>query len=361
MAALRNWGTDETGIAVMAALEESPAKAINIMDSARKARPDQADFERGYRNLMEITGQIDALRTEYTKRVQQQPNDPLASYLLASIVRGRDGLKAMQEAQQRFPDHAPTLTSLAWRKVAHHDYAGAIKDFSRLHAISEKEANAFDDTELDALLGLHRVVEAKNLLQKIMSDKPPETQYELATRLALITRLAGGKSEDVLNQTRFAEAQWLDLARLQAGLPELKAETRQTTVAELILALRDNPGKAIELAMKKNAQLNYLTTEYRSVLFALAMRQHHAGLTERLQFQLHISKADRALLQAYIDGSQADLDQGDFSPEIQTAAHFFRSRSPQLPADEREKLRKLAFQSDLQPNLVRHALTTWPQ
>lgn len=360
IAAMRNWNSAETGVALLTAWEQSSAAAISVLSAARKARPDLLDFERSYRDAMEVTGQVDALRKEYVERVRLKPQDPVAHYLLASITRGADGLKEMQDMLQRFPAYAPALASLSWRKVAHHDYAGAEADFKRLRTLAPQEATEFNETEMDALLGQHRVAEVKKLLQQALSDKKQEDQYPLATRMALVTRLAGGNSDDVLTSANFPEAPWLDLARLQVGLPALNTESARSNAAELIHALRDNPGKAIELASKKS-QLNYLSSEYQYFLFSLAMRQKNQAIVNKMQLQLHISQQDRTLLQAYIDGAHADLDQGDLPPEVQIAATFFRSRNPQLPASEREQLRKLAFQTDLQPNLVRHALNNWPQ
>ena len=360
VATINDWKIAPAWAAAMAAAPTSPDAAIAALQAARKAHPESIDLERGYREVMQTFGKSETLRKEYLERIRQKPDDPTAHYLLASIVQGPSGLQAMQTVHQRFPEYVPALLSLAWRKLAHRDFIGAGRDLQQLRKLSAEEANSVPEIELTSLLGQHRVADANKLLQEALRGDNKGNIITMGTHLALTAQQNGENRSDVLAALPFPDDQSRDLARVYVGLAPLKAGAKESPLMQMLLAMRDNPAKAIELA-EKNTPLSFLPNEQQAFLFGLAMLKKNKTVVNRLKMLLQISQEDQDLMRAYIEGGNVDLNQGDFQPEMQTVAIFFRSRNLQLPADEREKLRKLAFQSDLQPNLVRHALNNWPQ
>lgn len=360
VAVINDWKVAYAWAAAMAAVQSSPEAAIGALRAARKAHPESIELERGYREVMQIFGKSESLRKEYLERIRQKPDDPTAQYLLASIIQGPSGLQAMQTVHQRFPDFVPALASLAWRKLAHRDFIGGGRDLQQLRKLSASEADSLTDLEVRSLLGQHRLADAHKLMQQVLSVNSKGNISAMGAQLALIAQQNGENRSDVLAALPFADDQSRDLARVYAGLAPLKATAGESILVQMVQAMRDNPGKAIELA-EKNTPLAFLPNEQQAFLFGLAMAKKNQAVVNRLKILLQISQEDQNLLRAYIDGANVDLDQGDFPPEMQTVAIFFRSRNPQLPASEREQLRKLAFQTDLQPNLVRHALNNWPQ
>jgi hypothetical protein len=75
---------------------------------------------------------------------------------------------------------------------------------------------------------------------------------------------------------------------------------------------------------------------------------------------LLLSPAENDLLQQFIRGEEVEITDADIAIEIQSAAHFIRSRNQQLSAQERASLRHKAEKIDFMRGIISTALRQWP-
>ena len=361
-AQLQNWDLSATGQALAAAKKVSPAEALRLVNRARDAHPDDITWTRIYRDLREGFGQHQALLDEFGARAKAQPDSADAQYLYTSLLTGKEGLNAMQVLARRFPGNAPILASLAWRKTAHGDYAGALQDMKRLHQLAPSDAERILDTEVQILLALHRAQEALQLLDLALRNKTSISPAIHATQFAQIAQQLGGNPQLWLTTEMINDPGYLDFFRVRANLPPLQDKNRLGADIKLQLALQTDPELALALAKQAPQQLlERLNSEQLVLLLGETLQNgNHKGLVTTLTGALNMSPEELQLLQQFITGEQVTLEQGDFELPLQAAALLARSRNRQLGTPERVLLRERAGKADLLHGLVSHAVNQWP-
>jgi hypothetical protein len=279
-------------------------------------------------------------------------------------LSGTEGVAAMQELNQRFPQDADILHSLVTRKLLHDDTAGAYRDLAQLRKLSPKHADRLLDTEVKILLAEHRGIEALQLLNNAVRDKAAAKRPDHAADFALVARQINVKPDFWLKELPATEknADMLDFYRVRAGLRPLQTQETQSAFVKLDLALRSDPAEALKIAKRMNRQqLSFLATDQLTLLFGEAIRTKDLNLVEMMNGMLPLSKAKTKLLEEFLSGGQVNLNDLDIDLDIQSAAHFIRSRNPQLNSKERAILRKQAQKTDFLIGSVTTALHQWPQ
>lgn len=107
-------------------------------------------------------------------------------------------------------------------------------------------------------------------------------------------------------------------------------------------------------------QLSYLAIDQLTLLFGEAIRIKDLELLAMMDGMLPLSKTKTKILKEFLSGGQVDLNELDIDLDIQSAAHFIRSRNPQLASKERSILRKQAEKIDFLHGSVTTALHQWP-
>lgn len=363
VARLHDWDGQHTQAAIAAAQQVSNAAAIRVATRALQAHPDNVDSERRYQDVMIEAGQYQTLLNEYSAKARQHPESASAQYLHASLLAGVPGLSAMQAAHLSFPQDAAILSSLAWRKAIHADYAGAYQDILKLRQLSPKHADALFDTEVRTLLAQGRKLDALNLLNAAARDKRASVRAARAADFALVARQASADPEFWFKQLppSLDNSNNVDFYRIRAGLAPKQAAAAQDVYVQLALALRNNPNQALQLAKGLSPyQLGSLSTDQMILIYGEALRTRDLSLSKLMQDALHLSKEEITLLSNFMQGEVLDLDQVDMQLEMQPPAYLIRSRNPQLSETERAGLRKLAARTDFMHAAVSTALSQWP-
>lgn len=363
LALIYDWSLSYTNKAISAAKLVSQAEAIRVATRAMHAKPGQSEYERLYQDLREEAGEHDTLLREYFDRAKQQTTSASVQFLYTSLLSGPAGVAAMQELSLRFPQDADILHSLVTRKMLHADTAGAYRDLMQLRKISPKHADRLLDTEVKILLAEHRGLEALQILNNAVRDKAATKRPDHAADFALVAKQINVKPDFWLKELPAAEknADMLDFYRVRAGLRPLQSIETQSAFVKLALALRSDPPEALKIAKQMNRQqLSYLATDQLTLLFGEAIRIKDLELVAMMDGMLPLSKTKTKILKEFLSGGQVDLNELDIDLDIQSAAHFIRSRNPQLASKERSILRKQAEKTDFLHGSVTTALHQWP-
>ena len=363
LALIYDWGLDHTVNAIAAARRVSQAEAVRVATRAMQAKPGEIPYERLYQNLREEAGEHEALLAEYAEKAKQESTSASAQFLYVSLLTGPNGVTAIQALQQRFPQDPDILQSLIWRKAIHDDYAGANNDLITLRKLSPAHADKLLDTEVLTLLAERRGIEALRLLNAAVRDKLAANRPHHAADFALVARQIRATPDFWLKTLPAKEnnIDLLDFYRVRGGLRPLQSQDVQSLFIKLALALRDNPAQALAIAKTMNRhQLTYLGTDQLTLLLGETIRTNDATLYATMSGMLNLSKSKTAQLEAYMRGEMVDLDVLDIDLQIQSAAHFIRSRNTQLSTQERASLRSRAARIDFLLGPVTTALHQWP-
>jgi hypothetical protein len=367
MAQLDGWHYRMAYLAAYAAENVSHAEAVRVAQRAAKAQPQDVLIARMLQGLRDRDGQHDALLREHAARAQAQPDSAIEQYLYASLLSGTPGIEAMQKLVETFPRNGPMLRSLAWRKYAHGDYAGALRDITRLHQVSPEDAYLITDVEVRALMAAHRGPAALALLEKNLADPAFTNRDDSTVDFALLATQLGAdperflKAADRTGETAAESVRTIDALRTRAGLPLLQATSGADPKIKLALALRDAPAQAVkQLAGMERADLFSLSTGQRALLFGEAVHRGDSAASNKLGDVMHLSALEDAGLRKFVRGEAASLDALDLDPDLQAAVYFIRSRNKQLPEGERSALRERAAQLDVLHGPVSTALKQWP-
>lgn len=362
-AQLHDWGMSYTRSALAAARANSAGEALRVARLAMQAKPDQLAYEQLVQEVREEAGEHAALLHEYAQRAGRPDATAAENFLYASLLSGTAGLNTMQEISRRFPQDPVILHSLVWRKAAHGDYAGADLDLLRLRQIAPGVADSLLDTEVKILTALGRGLEALRLLNAAVRDKTAAGRAGHAADFALVARQIRADPEFWLKELPGAEknADQLDFYRVRAGLRPLQNPVVHSPSVKLALALRNDPVQAGVLAKSINRQqLGTLAPEQLTLLLGEALRNGDSALAASLRGMLNLKQAHTRLIEDFMLGQAADLDELDLDPALQAAACFIRSRNTQLSAQERAAWRNRAAKTDLLRGVVSTAISQWP-
>jgi hypothetical protein len=363
VAVMREWNIIDTQAAVKTAQLVSGKHAIRVAKRALQSHPESIPHERLYQQVREEAGQHQMILAEYAAHAGKEPESARAQYLYAVLLTGHVGLDAMQQANLKFPQDSTVLSSLAWRKAIHADYAGASKDLMQLRKLSPKAADALFDVEVNVLLALGRQLEALNLINASARDKTSEHRASRAADFALVAKQVNTNPEHWLAQLPVAgkHAGSVDFYRVRAGLTIQDTANLASQDIRLALALRNNPVQAVRQArLMKRYQLSHLARDQMSLLYAEAVRVADPALIAMTRTALLLSPAENDLLQQFIRGEAVEITDADIAIEIQSAAYFIRSRNQQISAQERASLRHKAEKIDFMRGIISTALRQWP-
>ncbi|MEB0031880.1 hypothetical protein QN372_14060 [Undibacterium sp. RTI2.1] len=362
LAQLHDWDIRYSSAAIVTAQSVSNAEAMRVAGRIMQAKPGDVVYERMVQNIREAAGQHEALLSEYGERAKQQPDSANAQYLFASLLSGDEGINAMQNLTQKFPQDPNILRSLVWRKAAHGDYQGANNDITRLHKLSPSDAARLLDVEVRIKVALRRGFEAMNLLNAAVRDKVADNRAGHAADFGLVARYFGADPEIYLKALPGDEQNFraLDFYRVRAGLPVTLPQNALLPEIKLAMALRNAPATALTIArdLSRN-QISSLGTDQLTLLYGEAVRTNDKVLLIKLQGILHLSKTEETALQGYLRGEDISLEQFDIELDIQAAAYLIRSRNTQLAAAERSALRARAARTDLLHGVISTALNQW--
>lgn len=363
LAQLDGWSYNYTSLALFTASLVSPAEALRVAQRAASAQPKDVLIARLLQTLREQAGDHEALVREHAARAQGQPDSALEQYLSASLISGKAGIAAFETLSAKFPADGPILRSLAWRRTAHGDYDGALRDLARLHKVSQSDADLVADVEVRALAGAHRAPAALALLEHDLANPEFSARGESILDFALLARQLGADPERYLKPAGPDEdnPRALDVMRVRAGLPLLQADHHDDPRVKITLALRESPAQAIsQVGALSLGHLMGMSNMQRALLYGEAVRKGDAATSARLAGALHLARGDDASLREFLRGGAGSIDALDLDLDVQAAMYFIRSRNPQLPADERNGLRQRAAQLDVLHADVSTALKQWP-
>lgn len=362
-AQLHAWAMPYTRLVIAAASAASNKEAIRVATLISQAKPGQLDFERLVQQAREDAGHHAELLSEYATRAKNQSDSASAQFLYASLFSGAEGINAMQDASQRFPENPSILRSLAWRRAVHGDYAGANRDMEKLRKISPRDADALLDTEVRILVAQGRGLEALRLLHAAVRDKLAADRPAHAADFALVAKQIRVDPEFWLKELPAAEknADLLDFYRVRAGLRPLQLEMSHSAQVKLALALRNDPAQAIKIAKTlSRPQLSALGLDQLTLLLGEANRIGDAALIALMQGMLPLNKLQDQIFRQFVTGEAVSLDELDLDLGIQSAAYFIRSRNTSLSAQERATWRSRAAKTDLLRGSVSAAISQWP-
>jgi hypothetical protein len=359
-ARLSGWARDDVSRALQAALAAGPGEAIRLTRAARDAQPEDLDAHRAYQWAMEREGRFEDVAAEYAGRAREQPDSAEAQYLHARLLRGGERTRALEALAGRFPDHPDILRSVAHQRYLTGDWAGTVKAWERLRALSAEAAMEVLDEETTALVALGRPAEALALLAGLFESEPPPTRRRAAELYARVAARMGRGEPDALITALERESEGQDFSWLRARAhlrpkrePELPGE-------RLMFAIGREPEAALREAQALKAfELPGLTEAAWALAYGEAVRTAAADSERSLARAYFLNPHQLEGLRRFIRGESTTLDADELSPDIRAAAYFVRSRDTSLPEAERRRLVERARREDWLHGAVSEAITSW--
>jgi hypothetical protein len=363
-AELKGWAYQYAAAAVFVAQAVSDSESVRVAMRAAAASPNDIDIARLLQDTRDLAGEGASLIGEHRRLSQKFPDSAREQYLFVKTLHGRVGLIANEAVLAKFPDDPQLLRSLAWRRAAHGDHAGAITAFARLHAVSEQVAGYMIEEEVRTLVALQRGPDALKLLTTALEGKTAAARTNTAAEHALVARLLGADPEQFL-RTNFdgsGDVQGLDLARVRAGFEPLDPNSATSPLLKIALALRTDPEAALALAAGSGRfALRALATDQAILLYGEAIRTGRKEVSAKLAPALNISLVHRQLLDQYMRGENVSIAEADISGDERAAAHFIRSRNASVAPAERATLRAQAANRDTLKGIISTAITQWKE
>ncbi|GGC66926.1 tetratricopeptide repeat protein [Undibacterium terreum] len=362
-AVLSGWDSAKTSAAVRMASEGAVFEGVRIAERAIAAKPDDIDLHRVYQAARENAGQYDAMLREYAAQAKQQPASAKAQYLYAVMLKGTQGLDAMESVAQKFGNEPHVLRTLTWRRTVAGNYAGAMQSYLRLKQVSPDIAADVIDNQVQALVAQGRLREALDVLAESFRAKNARNKARDAGDFALIARMAGGDPLSLVTELPDSPefAKDVDMVRVRAGLEPKQAAAENSRAVNLAMALRNNPGQALKLAhTMKRGEFFSLQEEQLALLYCEAARMQDKAIQTQLAVSFGMTSRDLEFLSRYVRGEPVPLASISLDLPVQAAAMFVRSRNTALPWVERETLRRSAARTDLFHSVISSALQQWP-
>ncbi|MDY7232947.1 hypothetical protein [Hyalangium rubrum] len=362
VARLANWEDGPATLAVQVAFAKTPAEAIRVARRALEARPDSVELHRTYQWARENAGELSALREEYRPRAEAQPDSATAQYLYRRLLRGPEGLSAMEELAQRFPDDPHILRAAVYNRWRAGDWEGTVKGWEQLRGLDLMSAVDLAKAEATALVALGRRGEALKLLRELFQAESSE-QDSLAELYARVAHVEKGESPDTLitaleasSQLEEGEKLW-DL-RARSELPLVGAP--EGVAARLVYMVKQDPQAALKLAERlKRTEIRWLNQGTWGLTYGEAVRTGATVVEQVLGRTTGMNPDSQELFRRFVRGEAVRLEEAELDPELRAAACFVRSRNATLPAEERQKLVEQARREDWFQGTVTEAIATW--
>ncbi|MCY1018345.1 hypothetical protein [Pyxidicoccus sp. MSG2] len=361
-ARMSGWAGEQASLAFQAAIAAGPPEAARVAKAWRDARPDDSDNHRTYQWAAQRNGQLEAITAEYAERAGAAPDSPTAQYLHARLLRGAEGLRAMEQHVARFPKDANLLRAVTHGRYLAGDWEGTTRSFSQLRAENEKDAAEVLGAQTTALVALGRSEEALELLKQFFKSDHPRTRATSAELYALVTAHMGQGHPDALVAALESEGkdegEEFDWLRVRAGLP-VKAEPEQPGTRLMQLIGKD-PKAALAVAPRVAMyELIRLSGEAWALAYGEAVRTGAADSERALAGAPFLQPEDLDGFRRFIRGESGSLDMSELTPDLRAAAYFLRSRNAVLPEGERKRLVEQARREDWLHGPVSEAISSW--
>jgi hypothetical protein len=363
MAKLSDWNLNLTSNAVYFASNTSISSGVKLATQAAKANPENIDLQRLYQVTRDNSGDFEAMQQEYKIKAEQHPESATAQYLYAVLLEGAEGLTVMEQLAAKFDQDPRILRSLTWRRCNAGDFAGAIESYNRLKQISPQDALDVLDNEVEALVARNRSAEALHELAEAFHHNAQRNPGLDAGDYALIAQINGARPDELIDEFERSnqDKNAVDLMRIRAGYPSERGVTERSHAANLALALRNDPSKALQIADSiAPIELGLLQQEQIALLYCEAIRNNDLELTDRLNMLARLTSTDQHFLQQYIAGNPGSIGATNLELPFRAAADFARSRNPSLSLAEKSQLRDRAYREDVLHTVIGTALHQWP-
>ncbi|MFZ6873405.1 hypothetical protein ACO0LF_15225 [Undibacterium sp. Di27W] len=362
-AATKDWDARMTELALYIARSVSNAEALRLSRKVLKLHPDDVMLERSIQDFRDELGERELMFKEYAERASQHATSSSEQYLYASLLSGMEGLRAMKDLAQKFPEDVNILRSLVWRKSVHGDSRGAMQDLQRLHQLSPENARRLFDSEIRLLTAQQRGNEALKLLDTAINNSKGVERAIYAFEFSEIARqIAGGDAEKYLRSMPDEDDnKLLDTYRAKAGLSPSNTSNRDLPMIKLSQSLRNAPEQSLDLIKHIDPlQIRtHLGMDQLALLYGEASRVNDKASKDKLNKLMHMRKADLSLFEQFVRGENVNLEEADLETDILAAAYFIRSRNTQLSTQERQNLRQLAAKTDALQGIVSTAIKQW--
>jgi hypothetical protein len=366
-ARLAGWEREAATRAIGFALFQSPEEALRIARAAVQARPEDAELHRVYQWVAERAGQHEALVKEYRARAEAQPESATAQYLYTRLQRGREGVAAMEQLAQRFPQDPLILKSLIYNRWRSGDWKGTAKAWEALRGMDTAGAATTADAEAAALVAQGRRAEALAQLKKLFVEADESGRVEAAEIYARVAHGEKGVTPDELIAALEAESatkeeeegsskRW-DL-RGRAGL--LTEDAPDWPTLRFLSTVGRDPQAAMSVARELKPQhLRSIGGGGWALAYGEAVRTGAAEPEKVLALAYLLEPDSLEVFRRFVRGEAVSIEEAELTPEMRAAAYLVRSRNAALPAEERRRLVEQARKDDLIHGTVSEAIASW--
>ncbi|MCE9666809.1 hypothetical protein LY474_03190 [Myxococcus stipitatus] len=359
-ARLSGWSESTVEQGLLAAFARGGAEATRFTRLLRDAKPENLEWQRAYQAAVENEGRLGALIAEYAERARAAPDSADAQYLHARLLRGAEGLRAIEALSERFPDHVALLRSVVHRRYLAKDWEGAQRAWHRLVTLDKEGAIAVLDEAMTAFVALGKEEEGVKWLSILFDVDEPRRRAEVARSYALVATRAGRTDAEALiaRLEKDQENHRFDWLRARA---HLRVDVDKTTPGVRLMAMAGrSPREALRLAESlSEIELPVLSEEVWALTYAEAVRTGQEACQRSLERSTRFSVAQRAELRRFVEGKLESLDASDLSWEVRSAAAFVRSRVSGIPDAERKRWVEQARKDDWFRGVVSEAITSW--
>lgn len=361
-ARMSGWERDFTIRAIGLAMLHSPEEAVRLARLALAAHPEDTEMHRTYQSVAERAGLHEALVKEYRARAEAQPDSAKAQYLSARLQRGAEGVAAIEQLAQRFPQEPVILKSLIYNRWRTGNWKGTAQAWETLWGLDSTEAADLAEAEATALVAQGRRAEALAQLKKLFEAAAPDGRTEAAEIYARAAYGAKGVDPEELiaaleaDGGKDAEKRWE--LRGRAGL--LPEDAPDMPHLRFMSTVGRDPQAAVAMATQlKPAQLYLVGRAGWALAYGEAVRTR-AQEPEKVLAQAHVLEPDSMeVFRRFVRGESVSLDEAELMPEVRAAAYLVRSRNAELPAEERRRLVEQARKDDVLHSPVSEAIASW--
>jgi hypothetical protein len=362
-ARLSGWEPEATFRALRLMLSYEPSEALRLARMARQDQPDDVEMHRAYQWVAERTGARDAVLEEYRARAQSQPDSATAQYLYARLKTGHEGIAALEQLAQRYPQEPLVLRSVTYNRWRSGDWRGTIQAWESLRSLSPRDAVRIAEAEATALVALGRRGEALEQLKQLFSSADPSLRTSLAALYARVAHDQKGATPDELIVALEAEKTSESDSRLwglraYAGFPTEGAPDWPSL--RLMSAVGHDPKVALEQAARlRIEEFQAVSHDGWALAYGEAVRTHATESETVLARAFLLDAASLDVFRRFVLGEAVSIDEAELEPSMRAAARFVRSRNATIRAEERRQLLEQARQDDWFHGTVSEAMASW--
>ena len=356
----------------LVAESEGPAAALDWLKPILAGNERNVELHRLYQDLARSMGKRAELVGEYRARLDRQPGDLHASYLLARLLPGGEARPLLNAALEKDPRHVPSLRALAFIDLQDLKFKDSLESWRKLESIDRVEAQQHLVTYAAtsyAALGEPR--QALSLLERAFAGTSDlGERNQLATFYARVAQQKDSSDPLTLarrldkNENRPAQLLWTRV-RAGADVPEKELAVEEDPADRVLLdvmwlAAKD-PERALVRARDLQAKgVHNLDPETWALLYAEARRREQAETAQALAEAGPIPSGLVPSVDSFLDQGTLDAELEELPLGLRAALWFVRSRKSGLSDDERTRLRSHATACAVVPGIISRAIAGWP-